>query len=47
MFRLFVLDGFPAAAVAAKLGTTPNAVFIAKSRVMARLRQEAEGLIEY
>jgi RNA polymerase sigma factor (sigma-70 family) len=46
MFRRFVLDGVPAAEVATELGTTPNAVFIAKSRVLARLRQEAEGLID-
>jgi RNA polymerase sigma-70 factor (ECF subfamily) len=46
MFKRFVLDGKPAADVATELGTTPNAVFIAKSRVIARLRQEAEGLIE-
>jgi RNA polymerase sigma factor (sigma-70 family) len=46
MFRRFVLDGVPAAQVAAELGTTPNAVFIAKSRVLARLRQEADGLID-
>jgi RNA polymerase sigma factor (sigma-70 family) len=46
LFRRFVLDGLPAAEVASELGTTPNAVFIAKSRVLARLRQEADGLIE-
>ena len=46
MFRRFVLDGVSAADVAAELGTTSNAVFIAKSRVLARLRQEADGLID-
>jgi RNA polymerase sigma factor (sigma-70 family) len=46
MFRRFVLDGLPAAQVATELGTSPNAVFIAKSRVLARLRQEADGLID-
>jgi RNA polymerase sigma factor (sigma-70 family) len=46
MFRRFVLDGVPAADVAKELGTTSNAVFIAKSRVLARLRQEADGLID-
>jgi RNA polymerase sigma-70 factor (ECF subfamily) len=45
LFRRFVLDGAPAAAVAAECGTTPNAVYIAKSRVMARLREEAAGLV--
>ena len=34
------------AAVAAALGLTPNAVFIARSRVMQRLREEAAGLID-
>jgi RNA polymerase sigma-70 factor (ECF subfamily) len=46
MFRRFVLDGVPAAQVATELGATPNAVFIAKSRVLSRLRQEADGLID-
>lgn len=45
LFRRFVLDGVPADQVAAELGTTPNAVYIAKSRVLARLREEAGGLI--
>ena len=45
-FQGFVLEDRPAADVAASLGMTVNAVFIAKSRVMARLRQEAEGLID-
>lgn len=45
LFRRFVLDGQPADAVAAAAGTTPNAVYIAKSRVLARLREEAAGLI--
>jgi RNA polymerase sigma-70 factor (ECF subfamily) len=46
MFRRFVLDGASAAEVAGELAVTPNAVFIAKSRVLARLRQEADGLID-
>lgn len=45
-FHRFAILGEPAAAVAAALGTTPNAVFIAKSRVLARLRDEAAGLID-
>jgi RNA polymerase sigma-70 factor (ECF subfamily) len=45
-FRLLVLEGKPTAAVAAELGLTPNAVRIAKSRVLSRLRQEMEGLVE-
>jgi RNA polymerase sigma-70 factor (ECF subfamily) len=43
-FRRTALDGAPAGAVAAELGMTVNAVLIAKSRVLARLRQEASAL---
>jgi RNA polymerase sigma-70 factor (ECF subfamily) len=45
-FRRTVLDGQRAAAVAAELGTTVNAVLLAKSRVLRRLREEARGLVE-
>jgi RNA polymerase sigma-70 factor (ECF subfamily) len=45
-FERTALDGLPAAEVAAELGLSSNAVFIARSRVLARLRQEAAGLIE-
>jgi RNA polymerase sigma-70 factor, ECF subfamily len=45
-FRRFALDGAPADAVAAELGMTVNAVFIAKSRVLSRLRREAAGLLD-
>ncbi len=45
-FRRLVLDGAPAAAVAAELGLSVNAVLIAKSRVLARLREEGRGLLE-
>jgi RNA polymerase sigma-70 factor (ECF subfamily) len=45
-FTRLALDGAPAAEVAQELGLTTNAVFIAKSRVLARLRQEAAGLVE-
>ena len=45
-FTRLALDGVPAAEVAQELGLTTNAVFIAKSRVLARLRQEAAGLVE-
>ncbi|RUL81811.1 RNA polymerase sigma factor [Tautonia sociabilis] len=44
-FRLQVIDGLPASAVAEQLGQTVNAVLIAKSRVLRRLRQEGRGLI--
>ncbi|MFZ4731992.1 MAG: RNA polymerase sigma factor [Pirellulales bacterium] len=39
-FRAVVIDGLPAREVAAALGITTNAVYIAKSRVLARLRAE-------
>ena len=45
-FRLLVLEGRPTAAVAAELGLSPNAVRIAKSRVLRRFRQEVDGLID-
>ena len=35
----------PIATVATELGITRNAVFIAKSRVLSRLRKEMEGLV--
>ncbi len=45
-FQRTALDGLPAADVAAELNITANAVFIARSRVLARLRKEAAGLID-
>jgi RNA polymerase sigma-70 factor (ECF subfamily) len=45
LFRRFVLDGLSAEEVATETGTTANAVYIAKSRVLARLREEAGGLL--
>ncbi len=45
-FRRFALDGESADRVATELGLTVNAVFIAKSRVLSRLRQEAAGLLD-
>jgi RNA polymerase sigma-70 factor (ECF subfamily) len=39
-------DGVEAAAVAAELGVSTNAVFIAKSRVLKRLRSEIVDLID-
>src|SRR5262249_23306659 len=45
-FRLHVLDGQPADAVADGLGVSTNVVFISKSRVLARLREEAGDLID-
>jgi RNA polymerase sigma-70 factor (ECF subfamily) len=45
-FRRLVLDGAPARQVAAELDLTVNAVLIAKSRVLARLRRAAEALTD-
>jgi RNA polymerase sigma-70 factor (ECF subfamily) len=40
------VDGVPPRVAADELGMSVNAVLIAKSRVLARLRQEARGLID-
>ncbi len=45
-FRRTALDGASARQAAAELGLTVNAVLIAKSRVLARLRQEAGNLLD-
>jgi RNA polymerase sigma-70 factor, ECF subfamily len=45
-FRRQVLDGRTAAEVAAELGLSVNAVLIAKSRVLRKIRREARGLID-
>jgi RNA polymerase sigma-70 factor (ECF subfamily) len=45
-FRRQVLDGVAAEAVAAELGMSVGAAYVAKSRVLARLRKEAEGLLD-
>lgn len=45
-FIRVAIDGERADVVAADLGISLNAIFIAKSRVLSRLRQEAAGIIE-
>jgi RNA polymerase sigma-70 factor (ECF subfamily) len=45
-FRAVMLEGETPAAAAARLGLSVNAVLLAKSRVLARLRREAQGLID-
>lgn len=45
-FRRIVFDGMAPRQVAEELGMTYAAVALAKSRVLGRLRQEAEGLID-
>jgi RNA polymerase sigma factor (sigma-70 family) len=44
-FRRQTVDGLTASQAAAELGVSANAALIAKSRVLRRLRQEANGLI--
>jgi RNA polymerase sigma-70 factor (ECF subfamily) len=45
-FRRHALEGQPAAYVAAELGLSLNSVLLAKSRVLKRMRQELDGLLE-
>jgi RNA polymerase sigma-70 factor (ECF subfamily) len=42
----FVVSGRPAAAVAAELGVSVDVVYGAKSRVLRRLREELNGLLD-
>jgi RNA polymerase sigma-70 factor, ECF subfamily len=44
-FQRFAVDGLPATRVAEELGMTENAVLLAKSRVVRRLREEAGALL--
>jgi RNA polymerase sigma-70 factor (ECF subfamily) len=44
-FQRYALEGVALEAVAAELGVSVNAVCIAKSRVLRRLREEARGLL--
>jgi RNA polymerase sigma-70 factor, ECF subfamily len=45
-FQRQMLGEAPPEVVAAELGMTVNAVLIAKSRVLSRLRRDAEGLVD-
>ena len=45
-FRRLALDGASGAEAAQELGLSVAAVYVAKSRVLARIRQEAQGLID-
>ena len=40
------VEGLDVAAVAAELGLTPGALYVARSRVMARIRQEIDQIEE-
>jgi len=45
-FQRHVLDGVPAAEVARELGMTAEAVYQARSRILRKLRQELDGLLD-
>lgn len=45
-FWATAVEGRPAAEVAIELGLTPNAVYLSRSRVLARLRAELAGLLD-
>jgi RNA polymerase sigma-70 factor (ECF subfamily) len=45
-FEGVMLRGEPSAVVARRLGISVNAVLLAKSRVLARLRRDARGLVD-
>jgi RNA polymerase sigma-70 factor, ECF subfamily len=45
-FRLTTLDARPVPEVAAELGLTANAVHVARSRILARLRQVAGEFVD-
>lgn len=45
-FKRATIDDLPASQIAQELGISVNAVFIAKSRVLSRLRQQGRGLID-
>jgi RNA polymerase sigma-70 factor (ECF subfamily) len=45
-FRRQVLEGASVDTVAAEMGLSANAVIIAKSRVLSRLREEVRGLVD-
>jgi RNA polymerase sigma-70 factor, ECF subfamily len=45
-FRRLAVDGASGAEAAQELGLSVAAVYVAKSRVLARIRQKAEGLID-
>jgi RNA polymerase sigma-70 factor (ECF subfamily) len=45
-FRRLALDGVSGAEAAQELGISVAAAYVAKSRVLARIRQEAAGLID-
>ena len=45
-FRRLALEGATGADVAGELGLSVAAVYMARSRVLQRIRQQAEGLVD-
>lgn len=45
-FQLLVMESLPTKDIAARLGISSNAVRIAKSRILSRLRDEIAGLVD-
>jgi RNA polymerase sigma-70 factor (ECF subfamily) len=45
-WRGYIVEGRPAADVARELGLSVNQVYLAKSRILRRLRAELEGLLD-
>jgi RNA polymerase sigma-70 factor (ECF subfamily) len=46
VFQMLVFEEVPPAEVAQRLEITTNAVYVAKARVMSRLREEVSGLVD-
>lgn len=44
IFWQLTVEGQPGVEVARRFGVTPNAVYLARGRILARLRQELDGL---
>ena len=42
----YIVVGRPAAEVATELGIAPGTVYVAKARILCRLREELKGILE-
>lgn len=45
-FQLSVIDGVPPHEIAAQLGISTNAVYLIRSRILRRIREELSGLLD-